>query len=1208
MADNVENIEQPSPILTADQRIRLFVSSTIPDLKLERAAARAAIEDLKLHPVLFEPGARPHSAQDVYRALLAQSHIYIGIFGASYGYVAPDMSVSGIEDEYNLSLSAGMPQFVYIKETSEPRDEKLDALLKRIRNSGNVVYCRFTTSEELADRIKNDVMLFLSERWQLAPPPVPRGHAPLALHSYLQDLHARMHGQVLLPRQHIHDTVRDKLQQSKVLLLEGDPGTGKTFLLGDIGSADNTLYVSLRNKTTQQVCIYLASHLASRRNSNIPSAPTEEEARAVLQEELANSEALLLIDDVDQNAPVAQALVSLDYYGNQVIFTTRSAQAQNAIYQDMAKLTVPPFDGGEVEEFLALHEVSLPPGELQKVYDASRGNPLYLYYYTQHPASPLPEGLAEYQRTLWGQLSAAQQEIANLVAHFRLGQLNVADLHDLLKKGNAISGSPMETKQLLDAAAPLLRQVDGGYELFHPYFEEYVRSSAAADGLSTHYHQTLAEHAIAKGWAVPTAYHLLQAGDPRLKDYVLQAVHAAMVRGEWPLAEEFTTRQVEFAIENGDRHSEAYARYLLAQVHQEVGRYADARVEANKAIQLFGETGDAEWKQAVEYWTSNLLIEEGRGGEAIEMLNKAVEFYRGKDNLQEAISQIALSYACIQASLYRPGAKAAERALELFREVGDEQGINAALINLACCAGGLDDNESQGKYAEQIIEIARARGLPRLELAGLNHRARVQRLADDPAAAQRTLERCIELSQKLGMVEKEVMNIANLGNALRDQKLNERAERAYHEALAKAREYKLPRQEAHALELLSRLKHEQGLYEEAVKMGLEALALHNQFGEYVRIASTQDYLARSYLKLGSQRDAAEGYEESGKNYETAQIWDYSAYQYGQASGLWNEIGEHERAGHCLSRSVQCALLDGEPEKAESILAEAPLDLSKGQVGLLYLQVLERFTKQPAVPTITSFIYNFSAYCKRHSDPGEKECYRRGLALLCEAIKQRRDPNLINALAVGVEQANEEMLPTSALEQLEEAAAEVVEHLYYRAHKDGLWIWTVGLDWLGGGLIQITCLSEEGIARRIAMALALLIIGNHELIEECVAELGGNLEEGLEIHVCTKRDFEENIGSKIQPRKPGEAYFAGLIDSETTTDGATRPAILILFDEYEQEADWAAHPENKEFVWVLMILHGAIIRHFTHRDPTNAPENSMIAKKSRRFCESVLQGY
>src|SRR4051812_47588677 len=104
MVHNVENIEQPSPILTADQRIRLFVSSTIPDLKPERAAARSAIEDLKLHPVLFEPAARPYSAQDVYRALLAQSHICIGIFGTSYGYVAPDMSVSGIEDEYNLSL------------------------------------------------------------------------------------------------------------------------------------------------------------------------------------------------------------------------------------------------------------------------------------------------------------------------------------------------------------------------------------------------------------------------------------------------------------------------------------------------------------------------------------------------------------------------------------------------------------------------------------------------------------------------------------------------------------------------------------------------------------------------------------------------------------------------------------------------------------------------------------------------------------------------------------------------------------------------------------------------------------------------------------------------------------------------------------------------------------------------------------------------
>ena len=57
-----------SSILTPDQRPRVFVSSTLQELAVERAAARAAIESLGLIPVMFELGARPHPARSLYRA------------------------------------------------------------------------------------------------------------------------------------------------------------------------------------------------------------------------------------------------------------------------------------------------------------------------------------------------------------------------------------------------------------------------------------------------------------------------------------------------------------------------------------------------------------------------------------------------------------------------------------------------------------------------------------------------------------------------------------------------------------------------------------------------------------------------------------------------------------------------------------------------------------------------------------------------------------------------------------------------------------------------------------------------------------------------------------------------------------------------------------------------------------------------------------
>jgi diketogulonate reductase-like aldo/keto reductase len=57
-----------SVIRTADRRLRVFVSSTLEELAAERDAARAAIDQLRLAPVMFESGARAHLPQEVYHA------------------------------------------------------------------------------------------------------------------------------------------------------------------------------------------------------------------------------------------------------------------------------------------------------------------------------------------------------------------------------------------------------------------------------------------------------------------------------------------------------------------------------------------------------------------------------------------------------------------------------------------------------------------------------------------------------------------------------------------------------------------------------------------------------------------------------------------------------------------------------------------------------------------------------------------------------------------------------------------------------------------------------------------------------------------------------------------------------------------------------------------------------------------------------------
>ena len=155
---------EPDPVIrTPDQRLRVFVSSTLGELADERRVVSRAISALRLTPVLFELGARPHPPRDVYRAYLAQSDVFIGLYWQRYGQMGPGMQVSGLEDEFELSR--GMPRLLYVKTPAPSREPRLADLLTRIREEASVSYRRFGSTAELARLVRDDLAALLSERF-----------------------------------------------------------------------------------------------------------------------------------------------------------------------------------------------------------------------------------------------------------------------------------------------------------------------------------------------------------------------------------------------------------------------------------------------------------------------------------------------------------------------------------------------------------------------------------------------------------------------------------------------------------------------------------------------------------------------------------------------------------------------------------------------------------------------------------------------------------------------------------------------------------------------------------------------------------------------------------------------------------------------------------------------------------------------------------
>ena len=360
--------ESSAAIRTPDQRLRVFVSSTLTELADERAAVSRAISALRLTPVLFELGAQSHPPRELYRAYLAQSEIFIGLYWQRYGWIGPEMEISGLEDEFRLSVSK--PRLLYVKAPAPQREARLTALIEELQTQGTVSYRSFRTPQELGRLVRTDLAVLLSERFAAGDPGAARSPpAPVGPARLPRSLPAASTS--LIGRERDVSEISKLLETDGVRLvtLTGPGGVGKTRLAMAVGAAldgkypQGVVFVPLASIARAELVL---PRIAAAVGASLEGgrAPVEDVA-----ERLGDMPTLLVLDNLEQVTGVGPELDQLlaRCPGLKILGTSRTVLQLRAEREySVGALTVP-----SVQRRPGLEELSSSPA-VQLFVDRAR--------------------------------------------------------------------------------------------------------------------------------------------------------------------------------------------------------------------------------------------------------------------------------------------------------------------------------------------------------------------------------------------------------------------------------------------------------------------------------------------------------------------------------------------------------------------------------------------------------------------------------------------------------------------------------------------------------------------------------------------------------------------------------------------------------------------------------------------------------------------
>lgn len=685
----------------------------------------------------------------------------------------------------------------------------------------------------------------------------------LLLNKYLQmdsssSLDKNYNEKKTIIRTQIISEIRQLLKIESKLLLHGNPGVGKSFLVSEIKKEYKSIYISVKNKSTKEIYLYLLSKLLTKAEIENIELIDIEDIKSELEINMINKNKLFIFDDVEKNLEIVKEINSLELSENKILFISRTSNLK--IQDSISKYELKGFTDDEVYEFLKINSIKLDTLKLHKLIEASQGNPLYLYYFSQYQITPLPKNLINFQNALWNEMSYLQKGILT-IASIPLFELSFEEIKNSVEELNGQSINFFNFQEELDNLSHLLIKNQGYYSIFHLSLSEYILEIQSGYGILNHYKKVLANVKVKAKDFLEAVYLLLEIPESNLKEIILYPLDEIQKFGLLNLGIKVLEKAAQ--LYNGKDNSEiktrGYIYHLLTLFYKDLYMINESIKANDLSIECFEKINDLEALLNAKLFQALDLLEINKEKEAcilIEEIKKQIP----KEGYFKASLYVNLSKFYIDFEDYMEAKKYAELAYIEFQKLEEDVikigGIKHSLNNLAISYSFLKGEENLRlsiEYAKLLYDFCLKTNDLRTRASIANLLTRSYRKLQNYEAAHEVCNEAIKLSKSMNSDYLLIMNLINKGNIYKDENKDSKALNCYREARQYSLERNILKEEVRALKLILDIYIKCGNYLEGIPIAEEFLKKSYDLNIYYRISEAYDALSEINYYLNEDK-------------------------------------------------------------------------------------------------------------------------------------------------------------------------------------------------------------------------------------------------------------------------------------------------------------------------------------------------------------------